>query len=161
MRVWEIVREARIERNPRKPRIKGTETTFVDRTGRAINLLAPKRYRHYPNDPSTFVTVYAQHEGKQIAYLELMFDSGTWRVAQSWVDEAFRKAGIATALYDFAYREGFRPLRPSKVQSEDGKAFWNAHYQKPNRIHGTEWIMNRWHWSPTDGGDPGRPFKRR
>lgn len=57
-----------------------------------------------------------------------------WYVHRIWINEPFRRQGIATALYDFAYRTGFRPLRPSKSQTDGGKGVW----AKRNQAHRAE-----------------------
>lgn len=161
------IAEARIEKNLRKPGMRGP-STFVDKQGRTIKLVASKRYPHYPDDPDFSGHVHAEFEGKEVANLFLhVFDrreGAPWVVGRAWVDPPFRRSGLATALYDFAYRQGFRPLKQSSVLSVDGDAFWNSHLRKKAeaglRDHFTANHINRFHWLPLDGTNIGKSWKR-
>ncbi len=52
-------------------------------------------------------------------------DAPRWYVSRAWVHDEFRQQGVASAMYDFAYRFGFRPLYPGHSQTEGGAAVWN------------------------------------
>jgi GNAT superfamily N-acetyltransferase len=97
---------------------------FTTKDGRVI---------HMHNSGSEVV---AAVDGEQAGYLDLRNDApmdvngahkrsdADWWVNRAWVEEPFRGQGIATAMYDYAYLAGFRPLKRSHSQTEGGKAIW-------------------------------------
>ena len=71
-------------------------------------------------------TVYYVHAGDvPVARAVLRLDKG-------WISDVLvyrkedRRRGIATALYALIEAELGRPLRPSRIKSKVGKAFWLA-----------------------------------
>lgn len=49
-----------------------------------------------------------------------------WKVQRIFVEPDMQRQGIATAIYDYAVRAGFRPLRRSRVQTPGGEGLWKA-----------------------------------
>lgn len=72
-------------------------------------------------------------------------------VGRSWVEPDFRGQGIATAMYDYAFRAGFRPLKAARTQTEFGGVFWDSHIAKKAALGLTdhhEDYPSRFHWRP-------------
>lgn len=73
-------------------------------------------------------------------------------VGRSWVEPDFRGQGIATAMYDYAFRAGFRPLKAARTQTEFGGAFWDSHIAKKAArglsVDYHQDYPNRFHWRP-------------
>jgi GNAT superfamily N-acetyltransferase len=76
-------------------------------------------------------------------------DRGSWSATNAYVDPNFQRLGIATAMYDYATRLGFKIL-PSghhggKLSSQ-GAALWQSR-QKPWRLNKPRPKQNRF-WKP-------------
>ncbi len=50
------------------------------------------------------------------------------------VDKEYRRKGVATAMYDFAYKSGLAPLYPDSKQSGDGSNFWHGTRMKKLKL---------------------------
>jgi hypothetical protein len=113
----------------RQKRIHGTSRKFIDKQGRQIALSFKKDH------------VYASHDKVIIAALFLIYepDRQEWRAQRAWIEqEEFHRSGIGAALYDYAFRVGFRPLHRSRTQTTAGAAFWRKYInerQFPDREH--------------------------
>jgi len=59
---------------------------------------------------------------------------GSYSVMNVGVNPQHQRKGIATAMYDFAYKKGFAPLTPDPKQSPDGQAFWAKAYGKKLKL---------------------------
>jgi GNAT superfamily N-acetyltransferase len=57
-----------------------------------------------------------------------------YSVMNVWVNDEYRRRGVATAMYDFAYRHGFAPLYPDQKQSHHGQAFWHKAQMRAFRL---------------------------
>ena len=78
-------------------------------------------------------------------------DEDYFIVGRSWVDPDFRGQGVATAMYDYAFLAGFRPLKAGSTQTEFGGAFWDSHIAKKATLGLTdhhEDYPSRFHWRP-------------
>lgn len=104
----------------------------------------------------TSVTAYV--DGKEAGNMQLdcsyrlgSYDDSFY-VQRLWVNEEFRGQGVATAMYDYAFRAGFRPLKQSKTLTDGGKGVWNKHLQQKQSLglaqdyHSD--YPNRFHWRP-------------
>lgn len=164
-----ILVEARIEKDMRKASMRGS-SEFVDKEGRVIKLKASPRYEHFPDDPNFVGRVTAYHDGKEIANVDFRVVNPraggylSWKAGRLWVDEPFRRMGLATVIYNFAYRQGFRPLEMSNTLSDEGEKFWSGHLKKKAEAgltnHWTDNHANRFHWLPLDGTNIGKSWKR-
>lgn len=75
--------------------------------------------------------------GKEIAIVAPIFDVRPGRsYADSEVDPAFRRKGLATAMYDLAEEIGGRELVQSGVASPDARAFWENRRKRTGDISG-------------------------
>ena len=67
---------------------------------------------------------YALAAGQPVARCVLLESKG--RVGEALVWPAHRRLGLATALYAAIEIDLGRPLRPSRIRSAAGRAFWKA-----------------------------------
>jgi GNAT superfamily N-acetyltransferase len=80
-------------------------------------------------DFSLYITVDDTH-GRQIAYvtLEVNPDEDTMSSADTWVDQRYRRTGIATKMYNWGKELGGDVIR-SNTLSAQGKKFWKSRDQ--------------------------------
>lgn len=75
------------------------------------------------NDNEGSVTVYVTVDSVTVAEGKYDPDRGYFRDIK--VDEAFRRQGIATTIYDYIENQGF-VVKPSNNVQADGVKFWNT-----------------------------------
>ena len=85
---------------------------------------------------STGNEVHAQYRAIIVASLSLEYHIDAWRVQRVWVEKDYRRRGIATALYDYAFHRGFRPLKGGRIQTAEVAALWRTHIVKKLAVKG-------------------------
>lgn len=74
-------------------------------------------------------SVDVHHGNKRIARLEFDYDRNgkAWSAGNVAVDEAWRRKGIATAMYRHVEEHTGKPMVPSNAQTADSVAFWKSY----------------------------------
>jgi hypothetical protein len=94
--------------------------TIKDKDGNDIKLTIDKN-----KDDKHFYIKATDSNGKEVgSALFETSDGEVWSGNEIEVNEANRRKGIMSAMYDFAESEG-HPLEPTKTLSKEGKAFWD------------------------------------
>jgi hypothetical protein len=113
------------------------------------------RVDNYTHGPG----VEALIKGKRIGRLVLEpapHQTNAWSARSLQVVDEFQRRGVATAMFDAAWRAGNRPIVPSRDVNSQGYAFWYAN-QKRNRTvngmpHPDDWLNAPdalpWQWHP-------------
>ena len=144
MRFREITESLDGEPPFKKP--KGVRTPAYTKDGRKIVLT------------KGYMGVEAHVDGQEAGHMEIgcLMNHGQYEnafyVRRIHVSHEFQRQGIATAMYDFAFRAGFRPLKMSQTLTDGGKAVWAKHLNdKAKRGMSQEYhtdYPNRFHWRP-------------
>jgi GNAT superfamily N-acetyltransferase len=125
---------------------KGVRTPLFTKDGRRIVMR------------DMYMGVYAYVDGKEAGHMHIVCPHGSsgyenyFVVGRLWVHEPFRGQGIATAMYDYAYRAGYRPLRQSKTLTDGGQGVWQKHIDRKRALgldqesHSDH--PNRFYWRP-------------
>ncbi len=132
---------------PRRKRMPHTATTFTDKQGQTYHFSLQDHEVHASYDATIIASVY------------LVMENDVWRVQRAWVELGFRRRGVATALYDYAFRMGFRPLRGGRVQTTDSAKLWRHHMQNKSVTKGEFVTKNhpaQYYWWPNDLSRPRR-----
>ena len=107
----------------RRRRWPGTRHQFRDACDRVLHLCATESEVQAWCANTMAASLYLVYETEW----PLTTVATEWRVKMAWVNDGYRRAGIATLLYDYAFRMGFYPLRANRIQTPAGAALWRKH----------------------------------
>lgn len=84
----------------------------------------------------SYGSVDVHHGNKRIARLEFDYDRNgkAWSAGNVMVDKAWRRKGIATAMYRHVEEHTGKPMVPSSAQTSEAVAFWKAYDPKGERF---------------------------
>lgn len=140
----------------KEPTMGSTTSTLKD--GRALVLTLEPGNQGY--------VVTAEVDGDYAGGLRLTRsrnDDTTWSASDVFLNTEYRRLGIATALYNFAFKSGVRPIVPDRKLTPDGDAFWRNHLKsgekmvrKNGRLH---FVSPKREWNPKHTIKEGRVVK--
>lgn len=92
-------------------------------------MYSAKTVKMEPKGKAYYLSIECKDNGRIIAgalLLILNLNSGQWlESVDTWVNDTYQKAGIASTMYAYAKMLG-NDVRPSNIQTPDGKAMWRA-----------------------------------
>jgi len=112
------------------------EKSFTDKNGEEYKLVAKAGPLDYipgkMNMRSNIFSLEVWHNGKMVGWANFEIHGDEIQAQSVAVEKAYRRRGLANAMYDFAEELG-NTVAPSALQKPDGRALWqgrNARAQK-------------------------------
>jgi hypothetical protein len=91
-----------------------------------------------PRNKELYLSVECNDKGRVVAgalFIILNLRSDQWlESVDTWVNNEYQQSGIASTMYAYAKMLG-NDVRPSTIQTPDGKAMWKAWKKSGNAKH--------------------------
>jgi ribosomal protein S18 acetylase RimI-like enzyme len=103
------------------------EKSFTDRGGEEYKLIALVDSKNITDniDMSNTFSLEAWHNGKMVGWANFEIHGDEIRAQSVAVEKAYRRRGLANAMYDFVEELG-NTVAPSALQKPDGRALWQG-----------------------------------